>query len=66
MAQAYLQDYQQKYPHLFEPMQVGGVRFRNRVIAAPTHHSFAAAPDDRLSERGCGPTVSGPLAAPRL
>ncbi|MCI8538803.1 MAG: FAD-dependent oxidoreductase [Oscillospiraceae bacterium] len=52
MAQTYLQDYQRKYPHLFEPMQVGRVRFRNRIIAAPTHHSFAAAPDDRLSERG--------------
>ena len=46
------QDYQKKYPHLFEPMQIGEKRFRNRIIAAPTHHGFAADPDDRLNHWG--------------
>jgi hypothetical protein len=25
-----------KYPHLFEPMEIAGTLFRNRIIAAPT------------------------------
>lgn len=46
------QEYLQRYPHLFSQMQVGKARFRNRIIAAPTHHSFAADPDDRLNRTG--------------
>lgn len=45
-------DYLRRYPHLFQPMQVGNVTFRNRIFAAPTHHGFAADPDDRLNQWG--------------
>ncbi len=27
-----------KYPHLFEPIRIGGTWFRNRIFAAPTGH----------------------------
>lgn len=47
-----MQDYLQKYPHLFQKLQVGKATFRNRIIAAPTHHGFAAATDDRLNRCG--------------
>ncbi len=46
------QDYQSKYPHLFQKLQVGKVTLRNRIVAAPTHHGFAADPDDRLNQWG--------------
>ena len=29
-----IQDY--KYPHLFQPIQLGNVLFRNRIFASPT------------------------------
>jgi len=47
-----MQSYQNDYPNLFSPMKVGKTVFRNRVVAAPTHHSFAAAPDDRINMFG--------------
>ncbi len=31
---------EQKYPHLFSPIQAGGTLFRNRIFAAPTGVSF--------------------------
>ncbi len=40
------------YPHLFSPMVVKGKRFRNRVITAPTHHSFAVDPDNNINDWG--------------
>jgi 2,4-dienoyl-CoA reductase-like NADH-dependent reductase (Old Yellow Enzyme family)/thioredoxin reductase len=55
-----MQEYQEKYPHLFKTLQVGNTTFRNRVIAAPTHHGFAAAPDDRLNR--CGVETYGARA----
>ena len=27
-----------KYPHLFAPLQVGDVIYRNRIFSAPTGH----------------------------
>lgn len=40
------------YPHLFSPMVVKGKRFKNRIITAPTHHSFAVDPDNNLNMFG--------------
>ena len=40
------------YPHLFSPMIVKGKRFKNRIITAPTHHSFAVDPDNNLNMFG--------------
>lgn len=55
-----MQEYLKKYPHLFSPMQVGRTVFRNRIVAAPTHHSFASAPDDRINR--CGVETYGARA----
>jgi sugar phosphate isomerase/epimerase len=30
----------QKYPHLFEPIRIGNIRLKNRIIAAPTSPSM--------------------------
>ena len=27
-----------KYPHMFAPMTIKGVTFKNRVLASPDHH----------------------------
>lgn len=40
------------YPHLFQPMLVKGKRFKNRIITAPTHHSFVTDPDNNLNQVG--------------
>lgn len=40
------------YPHLFSPMVVKGKCFKNRIIAAPTHHSFAVDPDNNINDWG--------------
>ena len=29
-----------KYPHLFEPVRIGNIRLKNRMIAAPTSPSM--------------------------
>ena len=29
-----------KYPHLFEPIRLGGILFRNRIFAAPTDYPY--------------------------
>ena len=29
-----------KYPHLFEPVRIGGTLFRNRIFASPTGHHY--------------------------
>ncbi|MEE0510841.1 MAG: FAD-dependent oxidoreductase [Peptococcaceae bacterium] len=42
----------QSYPHLFSPMTIKGKRFKNRIITAPTHHSFAVDPDNNLNMFG--------------
>lgn len=34
-----------KYPHLFSPIKLGGVTFRNRIFSAPTGNSAIAPPD---------------------
>ena len=26
----------QRYPHLFEPIRIGNIKLKNRIIAAPT------------------------------
>lgn len=40
------------YPHLFSPMIIKGKRFKNRIITAPTHHSFAVDADNNLNMFG--------------
>ena len=30
----------EKYPHLFEPIRIGNLRLKNRIIAAPTSPSM--------------------------
>ncbi|MDE6896764.1 MAG: NADH:flavin oxidoreductase, partial [Lachnospiraceae bacterium] len=30
----------EKYPHLFEPIRIGNIRLKNRIIAAPTSPSM--------------------------
>ena len=46
------QSIQKLYPHLFQPMIVKGKRFKNRIITAPTHHSFVTDPDNNLNQVG--------------
>lgn len=43
---------QKVYPHLFSPMVIKGKQFKNRIITAPTHHSFAVDPDNNLNMFG--------------
>lgn len=43
---------QMPYPHLFSPLVVKGKRFKNRIITAPTHHSFVVDPDNNLNDWG--------------
>lgn len=43
---------QKAYPHLFSPMIIKGKYFKNRIITAPTHHSFAVDPDNNLNMFG--------------
>lgn len=54
------------YPHLFSPMVVKGKCFKNRIIAAPTHHSFAVDPDNNINDWGVkawGERAKGGVAA---
>ena len=32
-----------RYPHLFEPIRIGNLRLKNRIIAAPTSPSMITA-----------------------
>ena len=44
--------YKQLYPHLFSPMTIGGVTFKNRVFVAPTHTPFSAGVNNLLTNEG--------------
>lgn len=46
------QEYKKKYPHLFSKLEVKKTTFRNRIFAAPTHHSFNVDPQDFLNREG--------------
>jgi 2,4-dienoyl-CoA reductase-like NADH-dependent reductase (Old Yellow Enzyme family) len=35
-----------KYPHLFEPLEIGGAMFRNRIFASP--QGYYNVPSDNL------------------
>lgn len=47
-----LQLFQEKYPHLFQKLIVGGKTLKNRIVAAPTHHGITTDHQDLLNERG--------------
>ena len=48
----------QKFPHLFSPIQAGGYLFRNRIFAAPTGISF-------VDKDGASHTQTSAAAIPR-
>ena len=34
--------YTTKYPHLFQPIKIGGITLKNRIISAPTSLNWQA------------------------
>lgn len=46
------QTYELLYPHLFSPMKVGNVQFKNRIFLAPTHLPITIDKDGFLTKEG--------------
>ncbi len=44
--------YEQLFPHLFSPMQVGKSQFKNRIFVAPTHIGFSSGLNNLMTPDG--------------
>ncbi len=44
------QPYEERYPHLFAPLEIRGKRLKNRIITAPSNHTHIVGEGNRINE----------------